>query len=133
MSTALMAQSTSWRFVVKSEDSQVSFFADANSLSSRGKVRTLRVLYDYLQTQQDPDTLVRHLSTIEVLAIDCENRRMAPVQSISYAGHRGAGAVAAKSVTVPTAQLRYLAVAPDSLDEKVLQYACAKSAVHDSA
>jgi surface-adhesin protein E len=132
MSTAPAAQSTSWHFVVKSEDGQVSFYADTKSLASHGKTRTLRVLYDYQQTQQDPDTLVRNLSTIELLTVDCENRRMAPVQSSSYAGHRGEGALVGKSLMVPMEQLRYVAVAADSLDEKVLRYACAKAAVHDS-
>jgi hypothetical protein len=131
MSTALMAQSTSWHFVVKSDDGQMSFFADAKSLTKHGQVRSLRVLYDYLQTQQDPDTLVRNLSTIETLSIDCENRRMAPVQSTSYAGHRGNGAVVGKSATIATEQLRYVAVAADSLDEKVFMYACAKAPARD--
>jgi hypothetical protein len=133
MSTALLAQSTAWHFVVKSDDGQVSFYADASSLAEHGSMRSLRVLYDYLQTQQDPDTLVRNLSTIEVLSIDCENHRMAPVQSTSYAGHRGSGAVVGKSATLATAQLRYVAAAVNSLDEKVLQYACTKSPARDSA
>ena len=127
MSTAPMAQSTSWRFVVKSDDGQVSFYAEAKSLTKHGSLRSLRVLYDYLQTQQDPDTLVRNLSTIEVLSVDCENHRMAPVQSTSYAEHRGAGAVVGKSASLAPAQLRYVAVAAGSLDEKVFKYACASS------
>jgi hypothetical protein len=124
MSTALNAQSTSWHLVVKSDDGQVTFYADSTSLTIHDALRTVRLLYDYAQTQQNPDTLERHLSTIELASIDCKGRRIAPVQSTNYTGHKGAGAVVSKSVNVPKEQLRYVTAAADSLDEKVVSYVC---------
>ena len=125
MSTALNAQSTSWHLVVKSDDGQIAFYADSASLAIHDTLRTVRLLYDYAQTQQNPDTLERNLSTIEMASIDCKNRRIAPVQSTNYAGHKGAGAVVSKSVSVPNEQLRYVTDAADSLDDKVVKYVCA--------
>ena len=125
MSTALNAQSTSWRFVVKSDDGQIAFYADSTSVAIHGSLRNVRLLYDYAQTQQNPDTLERHLSTIELASIDCKGRRIAPVQSTNYAGHKGAGALVSKSMSVPNEQLRYVTAAADSLDDKVVKYVCA--------
>jgi hypothetical protein len=125
MSTALNAQSTSWRLVVKSDDGQIAFYADSSSLAIHDTLRTVRLLYDYAQTQQNPDTLERNLSTIELASIDCNSRRIAPVQSTNYAGHKGAGAVVSKSASVPKEQLRYVTAAADSLDDKVVKYVCA--------
>jgi hypothetical protein len=125
MSTALNAQSTSWRVVVKSDDGQITFYADAGSLVIQDTLRTVRLLYDYVQIQQNPDTLERHLSTIELASIDCKDRRIAPVQSTNYVRHMGAGAIVTKSVTVPKEQLHYVTAAADSLDDKVVNYVCA--------
>jgi hypothetical protein len=125
MSTALNAQSTSWRLVVKSDDRQIAFYADSSSLAIHDTLRTVRLLYDYAQTQQNPDTLERNLSTIELASIDCNSRRIAPVQSTNYAGQKGAGAVVSKSASVPKEQLRYVTAAADSLDDKVVKYVCA--------
>jgi hypothetical protein len=125
MSTALNAQPTSWRLVVKSDDGQIAFYADSTSLAIQDTLRSVRLLYDYAQTQQNPDTLERHLSTIELASIDCKSRRIAPVQSTNYAGHKGAGAVVNKSVSVPKEQLRYVTAAADSLDDKVVKHVCA--------
>jgi hypothetical protein len=125
MSTALSAQSTSWHVVVKSDDGQMTFYADPKSLVIRDSLRTVRLLYDYAQTQQNPDTLQQILSTIELASIDCRTRRIAPVQSANYAGHKGTGAIVSNSVTVPKEQLRYVTAAADSLDEKVVKYVCA--------
>jgi hypothetical protein len=125
MSTALNAQSTSWRLVVKSDDGQIAFYADSTSLAIHDTLRSVRLLYDYAQTQQNPDTLERNLSTIELTSIDCRSRRIAPVQSTNYAGHKGAGAVVSKSVSVPKEQLRYVTAAADSLDDIVVKYVCA--------
>jgi hypothetical protein len=125
MSTAPSAQSTSWRVVVKSDDGQIAFYADSSSLVIQDTLRTVRLLYDYAQIQQNPDTLERHLSTIELASIDCKNGRIAPVQSTNYVGHKGAGAIVSKSVTVPKEQLRYVTAAADSLDDKVVNYVCA--------
>jgi hypothetical protein len=125
MSTALNAQSTSWRLVVKSDDGQIAFYADSTSLAIHDTLRSVRLLYDYAQTQQNPDTLERNLSTIELASIDCKSRRIASVQSTNYAGHKGAGAVVSKSVSVPKEQLRYVTAEADSLDDKVVKYVCA--------
>jgi hypothetical protein len=125
MSTALNAQSTSWRLMVKSDDGQIAFYADSASLAIHDTLRTVRLLYDYAQIQQNPDTLERHISTIELASIDCKSRRIAPVQSTNYAGHKGAGAVVSKSVSLPKEQLRYVTAAADSLDDKVVKYVCA--------
>jgi hypothetical protein len=125
MSTALNAQSTSWRFVVKSDDGQIVFYADSTSLTIHDTLRTVRLLYDYTQTQQNPDSLERHLSTIELASIDCKSRRIAPVQSTNYAGQKGTGAAVSKSVSVPTEQLRYVTAVADSLDDKVVKRVCA--------
>jgi hypothetical protein len=125
MSTALNAQSTSWRLVVNSDDGQIAFYADSTSVAIHGRLRNVRLLYDYAQTQQNPDTLERHLSTIELASVDCESRRIAPVQSTNYAGHKGAGALVSKSMSVPNEQLRYVTAAADSLDDKVVKYVCA--------
>jgi hypothetical protein len=125
MSTALHAQSTSWRLVVKSDDGQIAFYADSTSVAIHDTLRTVRLLYDYAQTQQNPDTLERHLSTIELASIDCKSRRIAPVQSTNHAGHKGAGAVVSKSASVPKEQLRYVTAEADSLDDKVVKYVCA--------
>jgi hypothetical protein len=125
MSTALNAQSTSWRLVVKSNDGQVAFYADSTSLAIQDTLRTVRLLYDYAQTQQNPDTLERHLSTIELASIDCKSRRIAPMQSTNYTGRKGAGAVVSNSARVPKEQLRYVTATADSLDDKVINYVCA--------
>src|SRR5580693_1683290 len=67
ISTALNAQSISWHFVVRSDD--IAFYAEPKSLVIHDTMRTMRLLYDYAQTQQNPDTLEQNLSTIELASI----------------------------------------------------------------
>ncbi len=84
----------------------------------------MRLLYDYKALQQDPDTFVENRSTTALTSLDCQNRKLASMQSTMYAGNMAKGKVVVTSATLPESDLHYVEVAPGSIDEKVLNYAC---------
>src|ERR1700761_1933626 len=128
VSAALWARPTPWILITKSNDGEVSFYAEPKSLAIKADQRTMRWLYDYRQIQENPDTLVENLSALVTVAADCENRRLATVQSTSYAKHMASGEIVGVSKTLPPSQLRYVRVTKDSVDEKVLKYICSAKA-----
>jgi hypothetical protein len=124
LALAPIAQASSWDFIVKSDDGLVTFYGDPKSLVVRGSMRKVRLLYDYKKLQQDPDTFVENRSTTAVTSLDCQNRKLASMQSTMYAGNMAKGKVTVTSALLPESDLHYVEVASGSIDEKVLNYAC---------
>jgi hypothetical protein len=124
MAIAPPAQASSWDLIVNSDDGLMTFYGDPKSLVVRGPMRRVRLLYDYKLLQQDPDTFVENRSTTALTSLDCENRKLASMQSTMYAGNMAKGKVVVKSATLPESDLHYVEGAAGSIDEKVLNYAC---------
>jgi hypothetical protein len=122
VSAEAMAAAT-WQPIVESADGLVSFYGDPATLTVQGPIRRIRLLYDYKQVQQDPDTLVNMRSQSVLVSLDCVDHRIGPVQEIRYADNMAQGAVVGKSK--PTTRVTYKEIAPDSINMKVMQYTCA--------
>jgi hypothetical protein len=130
VSAALQAQPTHWSLVSKSGDGIVTFYKDAGSVTVARGTRLVRLLYDYQQIQQDPDTLMEHRSTIVLVSADCRNHRLASVQSTDYAANMGKGKLVVKSRSLPPEQLHYISVSPSSgsVDDKIMKSVCGDNA-----
>jgi hypothetical protein len=121
------ARAGTWDLIVKSDDGLTAFYLDSHSLAMAAGARRARLLYDYQQTQQDPDTLVEHRSVVVLASADCRNYRLATVQATAYADNMAKGRIVTKSPAFPKDELRYVTVSPasGSVDDKVLQSLCA--------
>jgi hypothetical protein len=116
------AFAAAWKHVAVSDDGLVNFYLDAKSVAARGSTRRVRLLFDFSKVQQDPDTLIEHRSTIEMALLDCRRRTIAPIEAISYAENRGSGrAVVSTKSPEP---LRHVVAEPQSIDERVVNFAC---------
>ena len=113
-----------WHLITRTDDGLMTFYADPKSMSRHGHKVRVRLLFDYAQVQQDPDTLVEHRSTIELASVDCSGRSIAPVQATSYERPMARGRVVARDERVPEASLRFIKAAPASIDDKVVTFAC---------
>jgi hypothetical protein len=129
VSAALQAQPARWSPVAKSDDGIITFYKDPGSMVVAGDTRRVRLLYDYQQMQQDPDTLIEHLSTIVLASADCRNYKLASVQSADYAAKMGKGKLVTKSRILPPEQLHYVSVSPSSgsVDDKIMKSVCGEN------
>ena len=93
MTLVPVAQASSWDYIVKSDDGLMTFYGERDSLVVRGPMRRVRLLYDYRLVQQDSETFIENRSTVALASIDCRNRKLAAIQSTSYAGNMGKGTV----------------------------------------
>jgi hypothetical protein len=115
-----------WDFITRSDDGLVNFYGDPKSIVHRGDALRIRLLFDYQQLQQDPDTLIEHRSTIELASVECRERRIAAVQATSYSRNMGRGRPVVANEHVPEERLRYVTAKPASVDDKVVSFACAR-------
>jgi hypothetical protein len=113
-----------WQFITKSDDGLMSFYGDPKSIVQHGDALRIRLLFDYRELQQDPDTLIEHRSTVELASIECANRRIAAMQATSYSRNMGRGQRVIAGERVPDERLRYVAAKPASIDDKVVSFAC---------
>jgi hypothetical protein len=120
------AHTGAWSLIAKSDDGLIAFYVDSASIVVAGGTRRARVLYDYQQTQQDPDTLVEHRSVVVLASADCQGYRLATMQSTTYAANMAKGKVVVRSLTFPEEELRYVTVSPasGSVDARVVKYLC---------
>jgi hypothetical protein len=116
------ALAAAWKHIAVSDDGLVNFYMDAKSVVAKGSTRRVRLLFDFSKVQQDPDTLIEHRSTIEMAFLDCRRRTIAPIEAISYAENkaRGRAVVSTKSPE----PLRHVVAAPQSIDERVVDFVC---------
>jgi hypothetical protein len=116
------ALAAAWRHIAVSDDGLVNFYMDAKSVAAKGSTRRARLLFDFSKVQQDPDTLIEHRSTIEMVFLDCRSRTIAPIEAISYSDHKGLGqpVISTKSPE----PLRHVVAAPKSIDGRVLDFVC---------
>jgi hypothetical protein len=126
VASAAAAHAGAWSLVTKSDDGLTAFYLDSASVVVVGGTRRARILYDYQQTQQDPDTLVEHRSVVVLASADCQGYRLATMQSTTYAANMAKGKVVAKSLTFPEDELRYVTVslASGSLDDRIMKSLC---------
>jgi hypothetical protein len=117
---------SAWDFITKSDDGLMNFYGDPKSMVHRGDTLRIRLLFDYRELQQDPDTLIEHRSTIELASVECRDRRIAAVQATSYSRNMGRGRAVVANERVPEERLRYVAAKPASVDDKVVSFACAR-------
>jgi len=113
-----------WKEITRSDDGLMTFYGDPDSIVAHGGHVRVRLLFDYAQLQQDPDTLIEHRSTIELLAVDCAGRRIAPMQATSYEANMGKGRPVVRNAPVAEPALRFVKAAPASVDDKVVTFAC---------
>ena len=116
-----------WDFITKTDDGLMNFYGDRTSIVHRADTVRIRLLFDYRELQQDPDTLIEHRSTVEQASIECHTRKIAAVQATSYARNMGRGRTVIAGERVPDERLRYVAAKPGSVDDKVVSFACAPS------
>jgi hypothetical protein len=116
------ALAAAWKRIAVSDDGLVTFYMDAESVAAKGSTRRVRLLFDFSKVQQDPDTLIEHRSTIEMALLDCRRHTIAPIEAISYAENKGRGrpVVSTKSPQ----PLRHVVAAPQSIDERVVDFVC---------
>jgi Surface-adhesin protein E len=116
------ALAAAWKHIAVSDDGLVNFYMDAEGVAAKGSTRRVRLLFDFSVVQQDPDTLIEHRSTIEMALLDCRRRTIAPIEAVSYAENKGRGrpVVSTKSPQ----PLRHVAAAPQSIDERVVEFVC---------
>ena len=103
----------------------MTFYGDSKTIVHRGNALRIRLLFDYQELQQDPDTLIEHRSTVELASVECRNRRIAAVQATGYSRNMGRGRAVVAGERVPDERLRYVAAKPSSIDDKVVSFACA--------
>jgi|SRR5579871_273743 len=127
-SVAAPCWAATWDLITVSDQDLVRFYVDPASVRKQGSVRRARLLFDYKQVQQDPDTLIEHRSTVEVASIDCGHHRLAPIEATSYAGNMGQGAAVVVNEAVAESRLRYVDAAAGSIDDKVVSFVCALGA-----
>jgi len=120
-----LPSAAAWSFITRSDDGLMSFYGDPASIGHRGNARRIRLLFDYKDLQQDPDTLIEHRSTIEVASVECGDRRIAAVQATSYSRNMARGTVVSTTERIPDERLRYVTAKPASVDDKVVSFACA--------
>jgi hypothetical protein len=113
-----------WDFIAKSDDGLMTFYGDRGSVVPHGGAFRVRLLFDYAQMQQDPDTLIEHRSMIELASVDCLGRRLAAVEATSYARNMGKGAAVVKNERVPDPSLSYVRATPASVDDRVVTFVC---------
>jgi hypothetical protein len=120
--TTTDAVAAAWKHIAVSDDQLVSFYMDSESVAAKGSTRRVRLLFDYSRTQQDPDTLIEHRSTIEMALLDCRRRTIAPIEAVSYAENKGRGrAVVSTKSPEP---IRHVVAEPRSIDERVVDFVC---------
>jgi hypothetical protein len=116
------ARGKAWTHVTTSADGLTSFYLDAKGSMMHGSPRHVRLLFDFKQLQQDPDTLIEHRSMVETASIDCQHRTLATIEATSYAEHMGRGrAVVTQTSPQP---LKPVVAAPNSIDEHVVDFVC---------
>ncbi len=116
------ARAVAWQHITTSADGFTSFYFDAKGSVMHGSARRVRLLFDFKQLQQDPDTLIEHRSMVETASIDCRRRTLATIDATSYAEHMGRGRAV---VTQASAQpLKPVVAAPGSIDERVVDFVC---------
>jgi hypothetical protein len=126
LASVAAAHAGAWSLIARGDDGLTAFYMDSASIVVAGGTRRARILYDYQQTQQDPDTLVEHRSMVVMASADCLHYRLATVQSITYAANMAKGKVVARSLAFPDEELRYVTVAPasGSVDARVMKSLC---------
>lgn len=110
--------------VTRSDDSLMTFYGDRKSIKPHKGALRVRLLFDYAQLQQDPDTLIEHRSTVEVASVNCRDRRLAAIEATSYAKNMGRGAAVVVNERVPDPGLRYVKATPGSIDDEVVTFVC---------
>ena len=108
-------------------------YGERNSVRAHGDALRVRLLFDYAQMQQDPDTLIEHRSMIEIASVDCRGRRLAAIEATSYARNMGKGRAVVVNEQAPDTALRYVKAAPASIDDRVVTFACSRPAARVSA
>ncbi|HZZ95259.1 MAG TPA: surface-adhesin E family protein [Usitatibacter sp.] len=128
----MAATSDAWRYIAPSKDGLVKFYVDPKSITTHGSTRMARVLYDYQEPQQDPDTLVVNRSTVAVMLIDCQGAKLAGLQQVEYAESMAGGKVVrrvfnlarSQSQTLADADAQFVAAKPGTPDDDVVKYVC---------
>ena len=110
-----------WKHITSSDDGLTNFYMDINGVVVQGSIRRVRLLFDFSQVQQDPDTLIEHRSVVEVASIDCRHHSLAPIEATSYSENMGRGRTVLRSAP---AQPRPVIAASASIDERVIDFAC---------
>lgn len=113
-----------WDLIARSDDGLMTFYGERNSVRAHGDALRVRLLFDYAQMQQDPDTLIEHRSMIEIASVDCRGRRLAAIEATSYARNMGKGRAVVVNEQAPDTALRYVKAAPASIDDRVVTFAC---------
>jgi hypothetical protein len=113
-----------WDLITRSDDGLMNFYGDRSSIVPHGHLTQVRLLFDYAQLQQDPDTLIEHRSTIEVASVDCSGRRIAAVEATSYERNMGRGRPVVRHEPPTDGLVRFVKAAPASIDDKVVTFAC---------
>ena len=116
------ARAAAWTHITTSADGFTSFYMDAKGSTTHRSPRRVRLLFDFSQLQQDPDTLIEHRSMVETASIDCRHRTLATIDATSFAEHMGRGrAVVTQTSPQP---LKPAVAAPGSIDERVIDFVC---------
>lgn len=116
------AAAAAWSHVTSSPDGLIDFYVDKSSIKG-GHERTGRVLYDYRNVQQDPDTLEEHRSTVVSARADCVARRIGIMRSANYADAMGHGkAIDLASIAAPEMH----SVSSGTIDDQIRAAMCAK-------
>jgi surface-adhesin protein E len=120
MTTAAAATVASWTKVAVSPDGLLTFYADVAHI--RGNhVRAVRLLYDYREVQQDPDTLEEHRSSIVSALVDCATSRIGVTKSENFSDPMGRGKPTNKTATQDP---EMHVVAEETIDAKILDAVC---------
>jgi hypothetical protein len=116
------ATAAAWSHVTSTSDGLIDFYVDKSSIKG-GHERTGRVLYDYRNVQQDPDTLEEHRSTVVSARVDCVAPRLGVIRSANYADAMGRGkAIDLASTATPEMH----AVSSGTIDDQIRAAICAK-------
>jgi len=118
--TAISAAETAWTRVTASQDGLITFYIDRAGIRGE-RMRTVRLLYDYRDVQQDPDTLKEHRSSIVVSRIDCAGRRIGMIRSEDFTAPMGRGK---RESHAASGQPEMRPVAGGSIDAKIIRAAC---------
>jgi len=81
---------SNWVSVAASPDGLVEFYVDAANIRGSAR-RSVRLLYEYQQVQQDPDTFDEHRSSVVSAVIDCLKPQIAVTKIENFVAPMGRG------------------------------------------
>ena len=114
------AYGASWSRVTSSPDGLVDFYIDRAGITGSDP-RSVRILYDYRDVQQDPDTLVEQRSSIITARIDCRHSTITIIQSRDFGERMARGKPSSVSAVRQPVQKH---IADGTIDQRIQQAVC---------